>query len=87
VVPRRLEDGLSRRGRAEAEERFRGPVGQPDPAARIDDDEPLDHAVEQGGRPLGLLPELGVAADRCSATSRLFLSSSSLRSTALPGQA
>jgi hypothetical protein len=60
VVAGGLEDRLAGGGRLEAEERRGGPVGQPDPPGGVDDDQALDHPVEQGRRPLGLLPELGL---------------------------
>jgi len=55
VVAGGLQHRLSRGVPVEAEEGLGRPVGEPDPAAGVDDDQALHHAVEEGRGPERLL--------------------------------
>jgi hypothetical protein len=63
VVPGRLEHRLADGAPLEREQPRGGAVGEADPAGGVHDDEALDHAVEKGGGPLRLLPELDLPAE------------------------
>ncbi len=61
MVAHHFEELAAGGGRGEIEQGSGGAIGDPDRPGRIDDDQPFDHAVEQGRRALLLLAQLGLA--------------------------